>query len=426
MAQATTKHSSHRLGRGLTNSKTQAATKRQTFIWEGSNQQGQRVKGELGGKNSNLIKAELRRQGIVPVTVQKKPKPLLGQRKKKVTPKDIAIFSRQLATMMSAGVPLVQAFEIIGRGHENPSVQTLVMAIKADVEGGGTLAAALGNHPRQFDELFCNLVYAGEQSGTLETLLGKIATYKEKTEAIKGKIKKALFYPTAVVVVAFVITAILLIFVIPQFQTLFQSFGADLPALTLLVLKISTIFQEWWWAIFGGIGATVYGLMEAKQRSRKVSRLFDRLLLKLPVIGVILNKATIARFARTLSTMFAAGVPLVEAMVSVAGAAGNAVYSEAILRMRDEVSTGNQLQAAMRNSQIFPNMVVQMVAIGEEAGSLDHMLAKVADFYEEEVDNAVDALSSLLEPIIMAVLGVLVGGLVVAMYLPIFKMGSVV
>lgn len=403
-----------------------AATKQQTFIWEGANRRGQRIKGELGGKNTHMVKADLRRQGIVPLKVRKKPRPLLGQRKKKITPKDIAILSRQLATMMSAGVPLVQAFEIIGRSHEKFSMQEMVLAIKTDIQSGGTLTQALQQHPRQFDELFCNLVYAGEQSGTLDILLNRIAIYKEKTEAIKGKIKKALFYPTAVIIIAFIIMSILLIFVVPQFQTLFQSFGAELPALTLLVLKLSALFQEWWWAIFGSIGAAVYGLLEAKRRSRKISHLFDRLLLKVPVIGSILNKATIARYARTLSTMFAAGVPLVEAMISVAGAAGNAVYSQAILRMRDEVSTGNQLQAAMRNSQLFPSMVVQMVAIGEEAGSVDQMLAKVADFYEEEVDNAVDALSSLLEPFIMAILGILVGGLVLAMYLPIFKMGSVV
>ncbi|QBQ53910.1 type II secretion system F family protein [Nitrosococcus wardiae] len=404
----------------------QAATKQQIFVWEGANRQGQRVKGEVNGKNTSMVKADLRRQGIVPLKVRKKPTPLFSRGKKKITPKEIAIFSRQLATMMSAGVPLVQAFEIIGRGHENASMQALVLNIKGEVEGGGTLAEALKKHPRQFDDLFCNLVNAGEQSGTLETLLDKIATYKEKTEAIKGKIKKALFYPTAVVVVAFIITAILLIFVIPQFQTLFQNFGADLPALTLLVLQLSALFQEWWWAIFGGMGVAIYSLIEARRRSRKINHLFDKLLLKLPVIGDILNKATIARYARTLSTMFAAGVPLVEAMASVAGAAGNSVYAQAILRMRDEVSTGTQLQAAMRSSQLFPNMVVQMVAIGEEAGSIDQMLAKVADFYEEEVDNAVDALSSLLEPLIMAILGVLVGGLVIAMYLPIFKMGSVV
>ncbi|ADJ27373.1 type II secretion system F family protein [Nitrosococcus watsonii] len=404
----------------------QAATKQQIFIWEGANRQGQKIKGEVGGKNLSMVKADLRRQGIAPLKVRKKPRPLLGQRKKKITPKEIAIFSRQLATMMAAGVPLVQAFEIIGRGHESASMQEMVLKIKGEVEGGGTLAEALKQHPRQFDPLFCNLVHAGEQSGTLETLLDKIAMYKEKTEAIKGKIKKALFYPTAVVVVAFIITAILLIFVIPQFEALFQNFGADLPALTLLVLKLSALFQEWWWAIFGAMGGAVYGLIEAKRRSQKINHLFDKLLLKLPVIGEILNKATIARYARTLSTMFAAGVPLVEAMVSVAGAAGNSVYTQAILRIRDEVSTGTQLQAAMRSSQLFPNMVVQMVAIGEEAGSIDQMLGKVADFYEEEVDNAVDALSSLLEPLIMAILGVLVGGLVIAMYLPIFKMGSVV
>jgi type IV pilus assembly protein PilC len=404
----------------------QTATKQQIFIWEGANRQGQRIKGELGGKNISLVKADLRRQGIIPLRVRKKPTPLLGRPRKKITPKEIAIFSRQLATMMSAGVPLVQSFEIIGRGHENASMQELALSIKEEVESGGTLAEALKKHPKQFDKLFCSLVHAGEQSGTLETLLDKIATYKEKTEAIKGKIKKALFYPVAVIIVAFVITAILLIFVIPQFQTLFQNFGAELPTLTLLVLKLSALFQEWWWAIFGAIGATIYSLIKAKQRSRKINHLFDKLLLKIPIIGEIVNKAIIARYARTLSTMFAAGVPLVEAMASVANAAGNSIYTQAILRMRDEVSTGNQLQAAMRSSQLFPNMVVQMIAIGEEAGSIDQMLTKVADFYEEEVDNAVDALSSLLEPLIMAILGVLVGGLVIAMYLPIFKMGSVV
>jgi type IV pilus assembly protein PilC len=404
----------------------QTITKQQTFIWEGANRQGQRIKGELGGKNIRMVKADLRRQGIVPLKVRKKPKPLFGKRKKKIISKEIAVFSRQLATMMSAGVPLVQAFEIIGRGHEKPAMQQLILAIKADVESGGTLTQALKRHPRQFDELFCNLVHAGEQSGTLETLLDKIAIYKEKTEALKGKIKKALFYPAAVIVVAFIITAILLIFVIPQFQSLFQSFGADLPALTLFVLKLSAIFQEKWWAIFGGIGIIVSSFIQAKRRSQRVSYLFDKLLLKVPVIGVILNKAAIARYARTLSTMFAAGVPLVEAMTSVAGATGNAIYSEAILRIRDEIATGTQLQAAMRNSPLFPNMVIQMVAIGEESGSVDEMLAKIADFYEQEVDNAVDALSSLLEPIIMAILGILVGGLVIAMYLPIFKMGAVV
>ncbi|MDZ4261321.1 MAG: type II secretion system F family protein [Pseudomonadota bacterium] len=397
-----------------------------TYVWEGVNKQGARVRGELQGATLTLVKGDLRRQGINPTKVAKKSTPLFGARKKKVTAQEIAVFSRQLSVMIAAGVPIVQAFEIIGRGHENRSMQDLVLSIKSDVEGGGSLAEALSRHPLEFDDLYINLVRAGEQAGILETLMNKIATYKEKTEAIKGKIKKALFYPTAVLVVAFIITAVLLIFVIPQFESLFAGFGADLPALTKMVVKLSVIFQKWWWLIFGSIGGSIYVLVQAKQRSHKVRQTIDRLALKLPVIGDILNKGAIARFARTLSTMFAAGVPLVEAMESVAGATGNIVYSDAVLRIRDEVSTGTQLQQAMRNVQLFPNMVVQMVAIGEEAGSLDAMLSKVADFYEEEVDNLVDSLSSLLEPMIMAILGVLVGGLVIAMYLPIFKMGSVV
>jgi type IV pilus assembly protein PilC len=404
-----------------------AAKALETFVWEGSNKQGARVKGEIKGASPALVKADLRRQGINPLKVAKKPAPLFGGRsKKKITPKDIAVLSRQMSTMISAGVPLVQAFEIVGRGHENPAMQELILAVKADVESGSSLAEALEKHPRQFDELYCNLVRAGEQAGILESLMNKIATYKEKTEAIKGKIKKALFYPTAVLVVAFVITAILLIFVIPQFESLFKGFGADLPALTQMVINLSAIFQKWWWLIFGALGGGVYALIEARKRSKAAAHFFDRLLLRVPVIGVILHKGAIARFARTLSTMFAAGVPLVESMVSVAGASGNIVYADAIMRMRDEVATGTQMNVAMRNAQLFPNMVVQMVAIGEEAGSLDAMLGKVADFYEEEVDNMVDSLSSLLEPMIMAILGVMVGGLVVAMYLPIFKMGSVV
>jgi type IV pilus assembly protein PilC len=373
-----------------------------------------------------LVKADLRRQGITPLKVRKKPKSLFGARKKKITSKDIAVFSRQLATMMSAGVPLVQAFEIVGRGHENPSMQELIMAVKADVESGTALAESLAKHPLYFDDLFCNLVNAGEQAGILETLLDKIATYKEKVEAIKGKIKKALFYPTAIVIVAFIITAILLIFVIPQFESMFQGFGADLPALTQLVIGLSQVFQEWWWAIFGGLGGAVYGLIQLKKRSRKFNHAMDRVVLKLPIIGEIITKATIARFARTLSTMFAAGMPLVEAMETVAEASGNSVYTEAILGMRDEVATGTQINVCMKATGLFPNMVVQMVSIGEETGAVDSMLAKVADFFEEEVDNMVDGLSSLLEPVIMAVLGVLIGGLVVAMYLPIFKMGEVV
>lgn len=403
------------------------ALKKTLFTWEGTDKRGAKIRGETKSGSIALAKAELRRQGINPIKVKKKTTPLFGGMKKKpVKPKDIAIFSRQMATMMASGVPLVQAFDIIGRGHENPSMQELIMAIKGDVESGNAFADALAKHPRQFDDLYCSLVNAGEHAGILETLLDKIATYKEKTEAIKGKIKKAMFYPAAVVVVAFIITSILLIFVIPQFQELFSSFGADLPALTLLVISLSKIFQQWWWAIFGGIGAAIYGFMEAKKKSQKLRDGIDKVMLKLPILGPILTKATIARFARTLSTMFAAGVPLVEAMATVAGTAGNAVYSNAILQMRDEVSTGTTLNQSMQATGLFPNMVVQMVAIGEEAGSVDAMLAKVASFFEEEVDNAVDSLSSLLEPIIMAFLGVIIGGLVIAMYLPIFKMGEVV
>lgn len=402
------------------------AKKQDIFAWEGTDRKGNRVKGELSGTTAALIKADLRRQGINPLKVKKKPKPLFPAKKKKITPKDISVFSRQLATMMSAGVPLVQSFEIIGRGHENPSMREVVNTIKSDVESGSNLADALSKHPLYFDKLTCNLVSAGEHAGILEDLLDKIATYKEKTEAIKSKVKKALFYPTAVIIVAFIITAILLIFVIPQFQELFSGFGADLPALTLAVINLSKIFQNFWWAIFGGVGGIVYAFVQGKRRSQKFSESLDRISLKLPVIGDILTKAAIARFARTLSTMFAAGVPLVESMESVAGAVGNVVYSSAVIRMRDQVATGQSLTASMQQASIFPNMVVQMVAIGEEAGSVDAMLGKVADFYEQEVDDAVDALSSLLEPMIMAILGGLIGTLVVAMYLPIFKMGEVV
>lgn len=404
----------------------QAATKAEMYIWEGADRSGKRIKGEMSGTNDALIKAVLRRQGINPLKVKKKPKPLFGSGKKKITSKDICVFSRQLATMMSSGVPLVQSFEIVGRGHQNPSMQELLLTIKSDVEAGNSLGDALAKHPRYFDDLYVNLIRAGEAGGILEALLDKIATYKEKTEAIKGKIKKALFYPGAVIVVAFIITAILMIFVIPQFAELFQGFGADLPALTQLVINLSDAFVNYWYYIFGGIGAAVYGFIFAKKRSPGLRRLLDRLSLKIPVVGDILVKATIARFARTLGTMFAAGVPLVEAMNSVAGAAGNSVYQDAIYTIRDEIATGTQLQVAMRQSGLFPNMVVQMVAIGEESGSIDSMLAKVAEFYEQEVDNAVDAMSSLMEPMIMVVLGTLIGGLVVAMYLPIFKMGSVV
>ncbi len=404
----------------------QAAREKIYFLYEGTDRKGSRVKGEMEGFNPELIKAALRKQGINPLRVKKKPKPLLGGVGKKIEAKDIAVFARQMATMMTAGVPLVQAFEIVGRGHEKPSMQDLILGVKADVEGGSNFAQALAKRPKYFDDLFINLVDAGEQSGTLETLLDKVATYKEKTEALKSKIKKALFYPAAVVVVAFIVTAILLIFVVPQFEDLFKDFGADLPVFTQMVINLSRWFQANWFFAFAGIGATVTGLVMFKKRSEKFAYLLDKLVLKAPVFGDLLNKAAIARFARTLSTMFAAGVPMVEAMDSVAGASGNAIYCEAILKMKDETTTGEQLQSSMRRTGLFPNMVVQMIAIGEESGSLDAMLAKVADFYEQEVDDAVDALSSLLEPLIMAFLGVVVGGLVIAMYLPIFKLGSVV
>jgi type IV pilus assembly protein PilC len=351
---------------------------------------------------------------------------LLFQKKGRVTPGDIAIFSRQLATMMSAGIPLVQAFDIIGAGHENPAMQKLVLSVKSEVEGGTSLANALAKHPLQFDDLYVNLVTAGEQAGALETLLGEIATYKEKTEAIKKKVKKALFYPAAGVAVAIIVTSILLIYVIPEFESLFQGFGADLPSFTRMVINVSQFVRDQGWLIAAAIGGLVYAFNYYKTRSRAFQHLIDRAVLRIPIIGPILNKSAIARYARTLATTFSAGVPLVEALESVAGATGNIVYENAVRRMRDEVATGTRLQRAMENTDLFPNMVNQMIAVGEESGSLDDMAAKVADFYEEEVDNAVDSMSSLLEPLIMAILGVLVGGLVIAMYLPIFKMGAAI
>jgi type IV pilus assembly protein PilC len=395
------------------------------FAWEGTDRRGGRVKGETRAPSITVVRADLRRQGVNPTKVTKKSQPLFSGRKK-IGPGDIAIFSRQLATMMTAGVPLVQAFDIVGRGHENPAMQDLILSIKQDIESGTAMAEALGKQPLYFDDLFCNLVAAGEQAGVLDILLDKIATYKEKTESIKGKIKKALFYPAAVIVVAIIVTVVILMFVIPQFKELFSSFGADLPAFTLLVIGASDILRDWWWAIFLGVGAAVYGIGYVFKRSRKFRDIVDRTVLKIPIIGGILNKASLARFARTLSTMFAAGVPLVEALESVAGATGNVVYQEAVLKMREEVATGQALQLSMRQRNLFPHMVIQMTAIGEESGALDDMLSKVADFYEEQVDNAVDALSSLLEPMIMVVIGGLVGSLVVAMYLPIFKLAAVV
>ena len=403
------------------------AAKQETFLWEGKDGKGQKTQGETMGKSVALVKADLRRQGINPTKVRKKPKPLFGGGgKTKITPADISIFARQLATMMDSGVPIVQSFEIIGKGHENVGMSELLFAVKNDIESGTTLSESLAKHPLYFDELFCNLVQAGEHAGILDSILDKIATYKEKTELIKSKIKKAMTYPIAIMVVAGIITMILLIFVIPQFEQLFAGFGADLPAMTKFVVAMSQWMQEWWWALLGVIFGTIKIAKEAKKRSKPFNIFLDRALLKAPVIGVIMHKAAIARYARTLSTMFAAGVPLVEAMDSVSGAVGNIVYREAVEQMRDEVSTGTQINVAMKQVNLFPHMVVQMTAIGEEAGSVDTMLAKVADFYEAEVDDAVDNMTALLEPIIMAFLGVVIGGLVIAMYLPIFQMGKVV
>jgi type IV pilus assembly protein PilC len=398
----------------------------QDFIWAGIDKNKKKSGGEISAKNEMVAKTELRRQGYRVTKFRKKSKPMFKARVQSITPGDIAIFSRQLATMLSAGVPLVQAFDIVGRGHDNPSMRDLLLNIKADIEAGDTLAEALGKRPIYFDELFCNLVRAGEHAGILETLLGKIATYKEKTESMKKKIKKALTYPIAVVVVAFVVTTILLIFVVPVFEDLFKSFGADLPAFTRMVIDMSEWMQKWWWIIIGIVVGAVYTFGYFKKRSKPFNHFLDKTLLKLPVVGQILNKSAIARFSRTLSTMSAAGVPLVDALESVAGACGNIIYAEAVLKMREEVSTGQRLQFAMSQAKLFPHMVQQMVAIGEESGSMDAMLAKVADFYEEEVDNLIDNLSSLMEPIIMVILGILVGGLIVAMYLPIFKMGAAV
>jgi type IV pilus assembly protein PilC len=403
-----------------------ATEKAHVFTWEGTDRKGNRVKGETRTASLAMAKAELRRQGITPVKVRKKATSLFSNRKKKITSKDIAVFSRQLATMMAAGVPMVQAMEIVGRGHSNPAMQDMILEIKNDIEGGGTLTDALRKHPIYFDELFCNLVQAGEQAGVLETLLDKIATYKEKTESLKGKIKKALFYPTAVISIAIIITAVIMIFVVPQFKALFAGFGADLPAFTRVVINISDFVASWWWALLLGTIAVIVISANIWKRSPKFREALDTLLLKIPVIGNIMHKAALARFCRTTATMFAAGVPLVEALQSVAGATGSAVYEKAVLAMRDDVATGQALQLTMRQQGLFPHMVIQMVAIGEESGALDEMLGKVADFYEEEVDNAVDALSSLLEPLIMVVLGTLVGGLVIALYLPIFHLGSVV
>jgi len=395
-----------------------------TFMWEGMDKKGKKIKGQMLAGGEAVVTAQLRRQGITVTKVRKQSTLFSGA--KRITEKDIALFTRQLATMMKAGVPLLQSFDIVAKGNTNPSVQKLLIDVKADIEKGSSMYQAFGKHPRQFDALFCNLVNAGEQAGILDGVLDRLATYKEKIIAIKSKIKSALFYPAAVIVVAFVVTAAIMIFVIPAFKELFSSFGADLPAPTLLVMKISDFFVDWWWAIFGVlIGGTV-AFIKAWRRSKPIQAFMDRMMLRLPVFGVVIEKATIARWTRTLATMFAAGVPLVEALDSVAGAAGNYVFEEATYRIKGDVATGTSLTTAMQSTGKFPNMVMQMTAIGEESGSLDSMLNKVADFYEGEVDDAVDGISSLIEPMIMVVLGVLIGGLVIAMYLPIFKMGAAI
>jgi len=396
--------------------------KEQVFEWEGKDRNGKAVRGEMRAAGENQVMASLRRQGILPSKVKKRRM----RSGKKITPKDLTLFTRQLATMMKAGVPLLQAFDIVARGNANPSVTRLLTDIRNDVETGTSLSTAFRKYPIYFDNLYCNLVEAGEQAGILDQLLDRLAVYMEKTEAIKSKIKSALMYPTSVIVVAFVVVAVIMIFVIPAFKQVFTSFGADLPAPTLFVIAMSEFFVAYWWLIFGGIGGGLYFFFQAWKRNRRMQQTMDRILLKVPVFGVLIDKSCIARWTRTLSTMFAAGVPLVEALDSVGGASGNSVYEIATVKIQQEVSTGTSLTAAMSNANLFPTMVLQMCAIGEESGSIDHMLGKAADFYEAEVDDMVAGLSSLMEPIIIVFLGTLIGGIVVSMYLPIFKLGQVV
>jgi type IV pilus assembly protein PilC len=392
------------------------------FEWEGKDRKGKQVRGEIRAASENIVQASLRRQGVLPTKIKKRS----TRSGKAIKPKDIAIFTRQFATMMKAGVPLLQTFDIVGRGNPNPSVTKLLSDIRAEVETGTALSSAFRKYPKYFNALYCNLIEAGETAGILEALLDRLATYMEKTEAIKSKIKSALMYPVAVVVVAFVVVTIIMIFVIPAFKSVFSSFGADLPAPTLFVMAMSEYFVKYWWLIFGVIGGGIYFFMQAWQRNEKMQMAMDRLLLKVPVFGTLVEKSCVARWTRTLSTMFAAGVPLVEALDSVGGAAGNSVYLNATTSIQREVSTGTSLTTAMTNASVFPSMVLQMCAIGEESGTIDHMLGKAADFYEAEVDDMVAGLSSLLEPIIIVFLGTLIGGIVVAMYLPIFKLGQVV
>ncbi len=396
--------------------------KEYTFSWEGRDRAGKLLKGDMRASGEAVVQSVLRRQGIAVVKVKRQRAGLGG----KISDKDITLFTRQLATMMKAGVPLLQAFDIVGKGHSNPAVARLLLDVKTEVETGSALATAFRKYPLYFDALFCNLVGAGEAAGILDSLLDRLATYKEKILAIKSKIKSALFYPISIIVVAFIITAVIMIFVIPAFKDLFSSFGADLPAPTLFVMAVSDCFVKYWYLIFGGIGFGVWFFFYTWRRSARMQASMDRMFLKLPVFGDVIRKATMARWTRTLATMFAAGVPLVEALDSVGGASGNFVYVQATKKIQQEVSTGTSLTVAMQNSNVFPNMVIQMVAIGEESGSLDAMLSKVSDFYEAEVDDAVEALSSLMEPMIMVVLGTLIGGMVIAMYLPIFKLGQAV
>jgi type IV pilus assembly protein PilC len=399
-----------------------APTKDAVFEWEGKDRNGKQVRGEMRAVGENQIRSSLRRQGVTPTKIKKRRM----RSGKSIRPKDMAIFTRQLATMMKAGVPLLQAFDIVGRGNPNPSVTKLLNDIRTDVETGTSLSAAFRKYPLHFDNLYCNLVEAGESAGILDQLLDRLAVYMEKTEAIKSKIKSALMYPISVLVVAFVVVAVIMIFVIPSFKQVFSSFGGELPAPTLMVIAMSEFFVEYWWLIFGGIGGGLYFFMQAWQRNEKVQSFMDRLMLKLPIFGAMVDKSCTARWTRTLSTMFAAGVPLVEALDSVGGASGNVVYLKATQKIQQEVSTGTALTAAMTNANLFPTMVLQMCAIGEESGSIDHMLGKAADFYEAEVDDMVAGISSLMEPIIIVVLGTIIGGIVVSMYLPIFKLGQVV